>query len=237
MADTHVPFHDIRAIGATLNFVSDIKPDRLVHLGDYFDFPEFSRHTKKMAGQKPTFQQSQDEGLKLMEFIASAYHLDTLCEGNHDAHPERWIANIAPEFTGCHALAVPRMLQLRKHRVHWVTIDEQRDFMVGPVNAHHGFAVGKNHINKSLQDNPRPQVYAHTHKEGIGTGMRFGGDAPRAMSVGCLRDLWPDWKRGRPSDWTQSVGSVWWENGTVLEMQVHQISNGVLTANGKRYKG
>ena len=236
MADTHVPFHDIRAIGAVLAFVADVQPDRFIHGGDYFDFPEFSRHTKKTVGERPTFQQSQDEGLKLMEYIQSAYHLDTLLEGNHDSHPERWIANIAPEFIGCKALAVPRMLQLRKHRVNWQTIDEQRDFMVGPVNVHHGFATGKNHLNASLAANPRHQVYAHTHKDGIGVGSRFGGDVSRAMSVGCLRDLWPDWKRGRPSDWTQSVGSFWWDKNELLEMQIHQIKDGVLTANGKRYK-
>ena len=237
IGDLHVPYHDERALMAALNFVDDVKPDTLIDVGDFLEFKCFSRHTRKSLPDG-TVAESQDAGNQVLDIITGAMKPTAILEGNHDAHITRFILNHAPQFHGLGQIEVPSLLGLDERGIRWVPIDDQRDYTWGGVNIHHGYSTGQNHINNSLRTNPRNQVYGHVHKRGLGSSVRFGGRQFSAMSLGCLCKPWPDWKRGRPSDWNQGIGSIYWDKSSgMIEMVPHPIVDGVLSAHGRLYKG
>ena len=45
LSDTQIPFDDRRALKAVIQFISDTKPDEVVHIGDLMDYPTPSRWT------------------------------------------------------------------------------------------------------------------------------------------------------------------------------------------------
>ncbi|MDK6577171.1 metallophosphoesterase family protein, partial [Escherichia coli] len=44
--DTHYPDTDMRVFNAMLGAIKEVKPDRIIHIGDVMDYPQPSRWTK-----------------------------------------------------------------------------------------------------------------------------------------------------------------------------------------------
>jgi hypothetical protein len=61
LSDLQIPYHDSKAVEASIQFVKDYKPDELWCVGDELDAPEPSRWNKGMAGEyAETLQDSID---------------------------------------------------------------------------------------------------------------------------------------------------------------------------------
>jgi predicted phosphodiesterase len=79
------PFHDEDAMTVALKVAKDMKPDKIVNLGDYLDFAEFGKYEQEPAFAKTT-QLALDRGHKFLcqqRAIAPDAEM-VLLEGNHD---------------------------------------------------------------------------------------------------------------------------------------------------------
>jgi predicted phosphodiesterase len=137
--------HDEKAIEVALQIIKDVKPDKVICLGDYLDLAEFSRYE-----QSPEFaftsQLAIDYGHKLLATIRATlpYSEIAVIEGNHDARLAKKLkANAMAAFglrraedtTGWPVLSPPYLMAFDQLGVEYVE----------------GYPAGKYWINERLQ--------------------------------------------------------------------------------------
>ena len=59
------PFHDEKAMDIALQIVQEVQPDKIVNLGDYLDFPQFSKYAQEPLFAHTT-QPAIDRGSSLL---------------------------------------------------------------------------------------------------------------------------------------------------------------------------
>lgn len=114
------PFQDERALDVALQITESERPDLIVNLGDFLDFPSFGRYRQE-PGFAMTTQATIDRG---HDFLARQVALSPdvrLLEGNHDARLHNAIMDNAAAAFGIRranapaewpAMSVPNLLRL-----------------------------------------------------------------------------------------------------------------------------
>lgn len=233
-------------MSVALDYIAAVKPDVLIHGGDFWDWPQFTRHTKYEVNHTSFFE-AIDMGNNLVDMMVQAAGPKSrivILEGNHDSHPKRHAINNDPEL----AQLVPDMddmLCLRERKIEFMPIQcdenhpvpDQRDFMIGSVHVYHGYQGGQNAAALAMRNNPgRDQMFFHIHKETVANSGGLGSNRFYAVTVPCLCRLYPEWKRGRPNDWEHGIGEIFWDDKTGwCEMRVHKIKHGKMTVMGEQY--
>ena len=92
IGDTHVPFHDPKAIALTLDFAEWLKPSSVYLLGDICDFYRLSRWDKDPK-RIETLQDELDQTVHFLDQVRNivgasckVYYL----EGNHERRIEKY---------------------------------------------------------------------------------------------------------------------------------------------------
>lgn len=208
--DTHIPNQNEDSCAAVWNYHEALKPKYSIHVGDLPDFEMFSRHTRQSFERTTLRELKEMVGDFLSRWRQAAKGAQLwLLEGNHDWWGERWAANQNEALEG--VFRIPELFDLKKHRIKFFDMEAQRSLMLGPVQVHHGSYCGVGHARQHLRMNPGHQIYGHVHKGEIVHGPGFRPDQKkRAMSLGCLCNR-PIWQQGRPNDWEQGFGELWWD--------------------------
>lgn len=84
--DTHVPFHDQRALDVVYGIIRDVQPVRIIHLGDLLDCATISRFVKP-RGHTETIQDEIDGARTILHQVSQLAPTAEkwLLEGNHEA--------------------------------------------------------------------------------------------------------------------------------------------------------
>ena len=138
------PFHDEAAISVALSVIRDVRPDKVVILGDTEDLPEFGKY-EQLPEFAQTTQQTIDRHHRLLVEIKAAAPEAEIheIEGNHDARLARMVARNAmaalrlrraDEPDGWPVMSIPHMTRM----------DE-----LG-VTYHDGYPAGEVWINDNL---------------------------------------------------------------------------------------
>lgn len=138
------PFHDEDAMNVALQIASDVKPDKIVNLGDFLDLAAHGRFDQEPSFQRTT-QAAIDRGhLHLAEQRAIATDAEIhLLAGNHDARITKHLMNNAAASFGLRkgcapeswpVMTIPYLLRLDELGVTW----------------HGGYPTGRVHINNRL---------------------------------------------------------------------------------------
>lgn len=173
------PTHDPEVNEIVLELINDIKPDRLVMLGDTLDFPEYGRHPTLYDVKGHT-----EESLKAArEFLFRIRQLTDapfdLLEGNHDKRPLAFIADEVKKIAAIPGAQVilpslSRMLGLRELNItyHSDPTEEGWDayssgesfFQHRDVLYIHGYACGKDAPRKNVAKYMMSVCTGHIHK-------------------------------------------------------------------------
>jgi hypothetical protein len=103
-----IPFHDEAAIDVMLQALAIYQPDRVVIVGDFFDFPQLSRFAKEPEFER-TMQASLQEGYDLLRKIRDIVGDDCKIDfilGNHETRLVRAIGQ-SPDTRGLYGLTRP----------------------------------------------------------------------------------------------------------------------------------
>ena len=200
------PIHDESAISVSLKLIEEMKPDRVVMLGDNLDFAEFGKFLTA-----PTFKQltqaTIDRATLLCAQVRSAAPNAkiTWIAGNHEARLARYIQTNAEAAFGLTrgrldeelrenwpVLSVPNLCRMDEFGVEYLS-GYPESFLALNENLiiRHGDRVTSNGstTTKYLNDAHRSVIYGHIHRVEVAYRTRITDHGPRtimAASPGCL---------------------------------------------------
>lgn len=258
------PFHDERAMAVALQIVRHLRPEIIVNLGDFVDFPEFGKYEQEPEFAQTT-QQSVDRAHRfLAEQRAAAPEADIrLIEGNHDARLPKSIARNAMSALRLRradapdswpVLSVPFLLRLDDLGVEYVPgYPAGITWINDNVACIHGHKVRSSASTAAvvIDDERVTTIFGHIHRIEMQSKTRRTKDGAKhafAASPGCLCRIdgaVPSVKSatdpmGRPvptvENWAQGLGVVSYEpgDGRFAYEQV-AIYDGEATFRGQRF--
>lgn len=207
LPDPHCPYQDLELEKRVHDLLGHLAPDRVVCLGDVCDFPSISRHRDNPAWFASA-QENIDEAFawwSRLRDVAPDAEMDWI-EGNHDARirsellqrAERMYgikpASIPGEPTDHDALSLHRLCHLDRLHVNFVGPPLEGDNyhhagvdLGAELHARHGFLVGSNSPEKTMNAIGMSVVYGHTHRQDMHHRTVYRGAKPvgRMVAVEC----------------------------------------------------
>lgn len=161
--DTHVPYHDRRAVDLVLAAGEKFKPDRVIHMGDLGDFYEISDYVKD-----PTRAFAFDEEVEQCRLVRSAFDAlgakrKDFIEGNHENRLPRYLKKQAPELFG--AVTVDGLLKLTEND--WSITPYEDSLKVGSVYFTHAGSgtSGRYSTARAVDEFQESVVIGHHHSQ------------------------------------------------------------------------
>lgn len=240
--DTHLPFHNERAVDTALSIVSWYKPDTVVILGDFLDCSPVSHwlKDKKLSKEGMRLQDDYDLGNRYLDEIIEASGCSHLVyiEGNH----EDWINQALernPEFKGM--IELEKGLKFRERRSTGLKITHKKYnelHNIGKLWFTHGTYTNEFHAKKHVEKYRRSIVYGHLHDVQSYTSISPVDveDKHMGLSLGCLADKNPEFMRNRPNNWAHCVGVGMVRSDLTFNIDPVIISKGVASYAGKTFR-
>jgi hypothetical protein len=97
IGDYQVPYHDPRAHAVAMEYLSDLRPDMIVNIGDHLDFEGVSSFTHKQESTEK-FLADVETGKELLNDLRSTTNRLVLVEGNHEARLFKSVQKRMPEL-------------------------------------------------------------------------------------------------------------------------------------------
>lgn len=172
------PFQDEQAIAVALSVLRQVRPDRVILLGDNLDFPEFGKYEQEPEFQTTTQYAIDRAALVLDEIAANAPEAEVhWLEGNHERRLPKAIARnamaamrlkrgAAPDSWP--VLSIPSLLDLDSRGV---TYHDGYPAASVPITdeavAVHGENVvsGGSTASKVARSSPVSVIFGHVHRE------------------------------------------------------------------------
>lgn len=239
--DTHVPEHDIQAIGAFCDFLKWYKPHGLVNLGDFMEMESVS-HWGARTPQPRRFVPEVKTARGVLRQIDIAAGEQCIFKrfliGNHEDWLDQLLVAKVPEiYDGIKELGFPMdiesFLGLKDFGYRVIPLNEI--LQVGDLHFIHGYYTNKHHAAKHLDIFGVNLVYGHLHDVQSHSGVSVKG-VHEATSLGCLRTLNAPFMKGRPNNWSHAFGIVEFKSDGTFTKYVPTIINGQFTYNGRIFK-
>jgi predicted phosphodiesterase len=194
MSDIHIPYHNINAITAVLDFAKKEKPDAVLLNGDTLDFFQLSRFVKdpkkrSFAHELKAFKEFMDVLKKTLD--AKIYFKI----GNHEERYEHFLWTKAGELEGVDEFELENIIKARAEGIEF--IKDKRIMKAGSLNIIHGHEFSSGFfspVNIARGLFLRGKVSAmqgHNHSSSEHTESDMNGKITTTWSLGCLCELHP----------------------------------------------
>ena len=195
MSDVHLPYHDVPAISAAIEFAQNEDIDAILLNGDTLDFYTLSRFirdpkARSFAHELLTFQQ-------FIEALGQAFPDAKVYIklGNHDERYQHYLWTKAGELDGVEEFELKNIIKKRAPEAE--VIGDKRIIKLGALNVLHGHEFGQSifsPVNVARGLFLRGKVSAmqgHNHQTSEHTESNMNGEITTTYSVGCLCNLTP----------------------------------------------
>ena len=199
---TFDPFHDEAAMNVALQVVRDVSPDMVIHLGDFQDFPAFSRYEQEQAFAATT-QRGLDRGHQFLAEVKAVAPdaRQVVMEGNHDKRLQTMIVNNALAAFGLKragsvdkwpVLSLPYLLRFEELGVEYIEGYPAGQFWLNDhLRIIHGLKVRSSQSTASavVHDDDVSTIFGHIHRvetQYLTRQNRNGAKTLVAHSPGCL---------------------------------------------------
>lgn len=243
LPDIHVPLHDVETINAVLKYVSEIKWDGFLGLGDYMDWDWISRFTKENAraveGRK--FLEEYIPANALLDEIQDAVRKNNpnakmvMLEGNHDWRVEN-VIDKTPSLQGL--IEIEKNLRFDERNIeYWRYWTHRKPYVIGKAYFIHGIYIGNNHAKKTADNFGKCVFYGHTHDRSSHPKTTFDGSSVFCESFGTLSIQEMPYMGKNPSNWSQCFAEFFFRpDGTFNHYVTNIINNRFIAINGKEYE-
>lgn len=215
LPDTHRPFHSEQAWEVAMRAGKAFKPDRIIHLGDLWDFYAISFHPKS-PDRKSNLEAEINSGCEALDEMATlgASRLD-ITLGNHCHRWDRYLTQNAPDMFNF--LRFPDVVRFKERG--WNVTPYREHLTVGRMHFTHevGFC-GKLAHRQSRQEFEGNVVIGHTHA----LAAEYKGTILNSSHVGIMLGWLGDKTaidyahRARAASWQHGFGLAYHEpNGNV----------------------
>ena len=197
LSDIHVPFHDVQAIEAAVEWGRREKgvTDVLIN-GDLCDFYQLSNFTRD-PNERPIADEFKMAAELVGEISRAFKGADVHIKlGNHEQRFTRYILTKAPDLIGLEQLTLEAVFSAQIPGVN--IVEDWRVMKLGKLVVVHGHEVGRGsggqHPAKWLQQKAqRSSLCGHFHRSDEWTTKDALGQVRTSWSVGCLCNLEPDY--------------------------------------------
>lgn len=257
-------FHCEQALDLAVRLAADLRPDHIVHLGDFLDLAPFSRFAQE-PGFANTTQLGIDRGHRFLSELAAVAEdaRQYVLEGNHDARIIKTLSKLVPEAAllrapgaAWPALSVPNLLGLEPLGVEYVESYPAGELWLSErLRLVHGVKVNSSGSTAALvaREAPASTFFGHVHRQELhyrtrptgrtsetvfacspGTLARIDGAVPSFHSAVSQRT-----GRSLPvvEDWQQGLAVASWTGDEEPVVELVRISNGRAVYRGREYVG
>jgi predicted phosphodiesterase len=195
MSDIHLPYHDVPAIIAAIEYAQNEDIDAVLLNGDTLDFYQLSRFAKdpkarSFAHELQTFQLFIDA---ITQAFPSAKVYIKI--GNHEERYQHYLWMKAGELDGVEEFDLKNIIKKRAPEAE--LIGDKRIIKLGALNVLHGHEFGQSifsPVNVARGLFLRGKVSAmqgHNHQTSEHTESNMNGEITTTYSLGCLCNLTP----------------------------------------------
>jgi predicted phosphodiesterase len=195
MSDVHLPYHDVPAISAAIEFAQNEDIDAILLNGDTLDFYTLSRFIRD-----PKARSFAHELLIFQQFIEALGQAFPDAKvyiklGNHDERYQHYLWTKAGELDGVEEFELKNIIKKRAPEAE--VIGDKRIIKLGALNVLHGHEFGQSifsPVNVARGLFLRGKVSAmqgHNHQTSEHTESNMNGEITTTYSVGCLCNLTP----------------------------------------------
>ena len=199
LTDVHVPYHNIAALTAAIQYGIELKADSIFIGGDFLDFYSLSSFEKDP--RRRSFKEELKTALELLEILRREFPKARIFYqlGNHEERFERFMRVKAPELLDMEEFRLENLLDFERLGIE--LIDQKRVAKLGRLNLVHGHEFGRGGASSPV--NPARGLYmkaktstvcGHHHQTSEHTEPNLNGEIATTWSVGCLCELSPDYR-------------------------------------------
>jgi len=214
-------------------FIKDFKPHEIILLGDFMDISSLSAwdYDKKRPMEGRRFKKEVNCANRELDFLQKHTEKITYIEGNHEDRVNRYLDK-NPEMEGM--IEIRENLRLKDRKIKWWKMNKL--YKLGDMHFTHGMWTNKYNAQKHLTNLGCNITYGHAH--GTQTAMQnMAMQKPYiAYALGCLCGHEPDYLKGRPANWINQFGVMYYDtkNGNFNLYPINIIKN-KFVFNGRLY--
>jgi len=243
LSDIQYPFHNSRALKAVIRFVGEYRPDHLVQIGDFMDYPQPSRWSKDTAleYQGSVFEDSRKAQRDVLKEMRKVYDGPFgIIEGNHDLRPRQYLAKYAPALAESRAFDLDVLLAFEDYGVE--KLPDFWEFAPGWIMTHGHLGgirltneAGRTALNAAKRIG-KSVVMGHTHRMGI-CKFTFGYNARitqelTGVEVGHLMDMKKaGYLKGSTANWQMGFAIIHIE-GSYVKPELIPITKNKFVVDG-----
>ena len=227
LSDIHIPYHDIQAIDAAVNYGLEQGVDTVYLNGDILDFFGCSFHEKD-ARKRPRMSEELEMGRQFLDKLRSKFPTQQIyfIPGNHEHRLERYLIVKAPELLGIDEFNLSTLLRLGEKKIHW--LDHKSKVYFGKLLVEHGDkmkgAGGVNPARSLLLKFKRSTICGHFHRTSQANQKIYDGDIQMAWSTGMLCEDEPEYMEQNEHNHGAAIIDIF-DNGN-FRVDNFQIING-----------
>lgn len=244
LGDFQCSLHSVPMLERAIKLIEDVKPDKIIHLGDEVDAGTISRYARggpeEIEGNLQ--QELDDTHYWLSEMRRAAPDAEIrICHSNHSRRFEDALQRRLPGFRTLRVLQMESLLGLGELGIHY---DRQIQEVLPGLIAAHGDRWG---LTSKGQRTKGPQlvrhagksiVAGHTHS-GMLVSCPIGFDSEPEqsfyMNTGCMMDYAKaSYMENNTLEWSQNIGIVHAEGGHLFPELIHAY-RGRFRYGGKTY--
>lgn len=183
MGDHHAPHHDEELHAATLAWLAEFQPDRVIVLGDLLDYDGVSRHRKDPAWST-TMQDTIDAGYGILRGYVEASPATQFqaLNGNHEARLRNAVLDQLQAIHGLTraggdehpVLSTPFLLRMDELGIEWIggdgSYEHEQILVTSELAARHGWIARKGSgasALSTLEHLRHSIVIGHTHRQSV----------------------------------------------------------------------
>ena len=197
ISDLHIPYHNISAITAALDYGKEQDVNTIIINGDLIDFHQISRFDKDP--RKRSVKHEFDTAKEFLRILRKEFPKCQIywIKGNHDVRYEHYLMAKAPEIFDDSYFRLEERLKLSEENIH--LIGDKTIVKAGKLNIHHGhlffrgFIAPVNSARGLFLRAKESAIVGHVHKISEHTETNLSGELTTCWSTGCLCELSPDY--------------------------------------------
>jgi hypothetical protein len=201
--DTHIPFHDERAMALVFSYIEAVQPQELVINGDWLDCYEVSDFLKDPARGK----RLPDEVRQAVKYLRELRKLApkaliTFIDGNHEHRLHKYILRNAQALRGLRGLSIPEQLEFDALNIAYIHCEADRFIDTFKPYCDSRLLVGHFNISRNKSGYTASQlldqygtsiIQGHVHSVGSANKTIVDGKSVMAWENGCLCSLNPSY--------------------------------------------
>lgn len=196
LSDIHVPYHNIEALTAAIDYIKKNPVEAIVLNGDLFDFHGLSKYLKDP--RKKNFAQELAIGVSLIEVLQKETGAKIYYKlGNHDVRYQHYLWQKLGELQGVEEFEFANIIRKRLPNV--TVIGDKTIIRAGSLNIVHGHEFASSiispvNIARGLYLRAKSSsICGHHHRTSEHTEQDINGQITTTWSMGCLSELHPDY--------------------------------------------